>query len=130
MKQLLTLVLTIPLLSIWGCAPPPPAPQQVTANTTNTFDGTYGNAVASPSAGTPMCPYLHPLPVLTITNGLAVWQGPNLSFQGSVTPQGALVMNSSTGQTFQGQVDPSAHALRAHVAGPNCAYDVAWARIS
>jgi len=34
-------------------------------------------------------------------------QGPNLAFSGYVTPQGALGMNSTTGQqVFKGQIDP------------------------
>jgi hypothetical protein len=120
-------LLGIPLISVWGCAPPPPPPQpaatmQVTpTTTTNAFDGTYVNPIVS--AKTATCPNLPPLPPLTISNGSAVWQGPNLAFQGYVTPQGVLAMNSSTGQTFQGQIDP-ARVLRAHVAGSSCAYDV------
>jgi hypothetical protein len=125
-KQLF--LLGISLISVWGCAPPqpPPAPPPaaavpVTPTTTNAFDGSYANPVVS--AKTATCPNLPPLPPLTITNGSASWQGPNLAFQGYVTPQGVLAMNSSTGQTLQGQIDQT-RMLRAHVAGPNCAYDV------
>jgi hypothetical protein len=126
-KQLF--LLGIPLLSVWGCAPPPPPPQPAAAvqvvpqTTTTAFDGSYINPVVS--AKTPTCPNLPPLPPLTINNGSAVWQGPNLAFQGYVTPQGVLAMNSSTGQTFQGQIDQT-RVLRAHVAGPARAYDVAF----
>jgi hypothetical protein len=89
--------------------------------TTNAFDGIYHNPAGTPTiAG---CPYLTLPPFLRITNGLASWQGPNITFQGYVTPQGALAMSSGTGQTFQGQIDPQ-FVLRAHVAGPNCAYDI------
>jgi hypothetical protein len=73
------------------------------------------------SAKTPTCPYLPSLPPLTIANGSAVWQGPNIAFQGYVTRQGVLAMNSGV----QGQIDQQ-HVLRAHVAGPACAYDVAF----
>jgi hypothetical protein len=115
------------LLSVWGCAPPPqqPAPQPVAAvsptATTNAFDGIYHNPVGAPT--TVGCPNVTLPPFLRITNGLAVWQGPNLTFQGYVTPQGVLAMSSGSGQTFQGQID-SQFVLRAHVAGPNCAYDI------
>jgi hypothetical protein len=76
-------------------------------------------------AKTPTCAYLPSLSPLTIANGSAVWQGPNIAFQGYVTPQGVLAMNSGAGQTFQDQIDQQ-HVLRAHVAGPACAYDVAF----
>ena len=125
MKQLLTLVLWVPLLSVWGCAPPP-APVQATPTTT-AFDGTYFNPLVS--AKTPTCPTLDAPPPLTISNGSALWQGPNLKFQGSVTPQGVLTMDSGTGQTFQGQITPQ-FVLNAHVAGPNCAYNITLNRVS
>ena len=127
MKQLSLLV---PLLSVWGCstAPPPPPSQpaaavQVPQTTTTAFDGNYVNPVVT--AKTPYCPLLPALPSLTITNGSAVWQGPNIAFQGYVTPQGVLTMNSGTGQTFQGRIQP-VRLLSAHVAGPTCAYDVSF----
>jgi hypothetical protein len=130
-KQLF--LLGVSLISVWACTPPPPrpAPQPaaavpVTPTTTNAFDGMYTNAVVT--AKTAACPNLNP-PTLTITNGSALWQGPNLAFQGYVSPQGVLVMSSSTGQTFQGQIDPQ-FMLRARVAGPNCAYDITWNRVS
>ena len=37
-------------------------------------------------------------------------------------------MNSTTGQTLQGQID-QLHVLTAHVAGPNCAYDLTLSRM-
>ena len=121
MKQLF--LLGILLISVWACAPPAPKPAApVTPTTINAFDGMYTNAVVT--AMTPTCPNLNP-PALTITNGSALWQGPNLAFQGYVTPQGVLAMNSSTGQTFQGQIDQT-RVLRARVSGSACAYDVAF----
>jgi hypothetical protein len=115
-KQLL--LLGIPLLSVWGCTPPPAPPQ----TTSFAFDGSYSNPVVNSRTAT--CPpNLPALPPLTVANGQAVWKGPNFAFQGSVTPEGVLAMNSSTGQTFQGQFDQM-HVLRAHVVGPNCTYDL------
>jgi hypothetical protein len=129
-KMVKLILLGLPLLSVWSCAPPPPPPPpqpaaavQIPQTTTTAFDGSYINPVVS--AKTPTCPNLPPLPPLTITNGSAVWQGPNLAFQGYVTPQGVLAMNSSTGQTFQGQIDQT-RVLRARVSGSACAYDVAF----
>jgi hypothetical protein len=118
----------IPLLSVWGCAPvPPPQPAaavQVTpTTTTSAYDGSYVNPVIT--AKTATCPNLPPMPSLTISNGLGVWPVPNVAYQGYVTPQGVLTMNSNTGQTFQGQIDQT-RVLRGHAAGPNCAYDVSF----
>ena len=45
---------------------------------------------------------------------------------GYVTPQGELRMQTPTGQTFVGQIDPY-YVLRGHVAG-NCVYDATWQR--
>jgi hypothetical protein len=125
-KQLV--LLAIPLLSVWACAPPAPTTQpiaqmQVAPTTSRVFDGVYANPVVT--AKTATCPNVNP-PALTITNGLA--QGPNFLLQGYVSPQGALAMHSDSGQTFQGQIDQQ-FVLRGHVAGPNCAYDVAWTRV-
>jgi len=123
------------LLAISACAPQPSPPPASTAaqsgsaaNTTTAFDGRYGNLVVT--AKTPSsCPDLPLPPYFVINNGFALMQGYNLSFQGFVTPQGALNMPSSFGQTFQGQIDPQ-FVLRGRVAGPNCAYDMTWSRLS
>jgi hypothetical protein len=132
-------LLSVSLLAISACAPQPAppapglAPPQGTysgspANTTTAFDGRYGNLVVT--AKTPSsCPDLPLPPYFVINNGFALMQGYNLSFQGFVTPQGALNMPSSFGQTFQGQIDPQ-FVLRGRVAGPNCAYDMTWSRLS
>jgi hypothetical protein len=135
MKQLV--LLGVSLLAVSACAPqappPPPAMAQPTAasvgsptNTTAAFDGSYGRG--SVLARTPTtCPDLSLPPYLVINKGLAQAQGYNLTFQGYVTPQGALTMNSGFGQTFQGQIDPQ-FVVSGRVAGPNCAYDVKWNR--
>jgi hypothetical protein len=132
MKPLL--LLGISLLSISACAPPPPPPAPVAqpvaatapANTTTAFDGNY-SAVATVTSP-PGCPNLS-FPNLIISNGLAVLQGANLTFRGYVTQQGALYMNSPTGQQFSGQFDPHS-VLTSRLSGPNCAYNVTWNRAS
>ena len=129
MKQLF--LLGISLLSVSACAPqsppPPPAPAAVPAPTA-VFDGTYGHGAvtAMSSSG---CRQLSLPPNLTIKNGSAMLQWDVLTFQGNVTPEGALAMNAASGQTFQGQIDPH-FVLTARVAGPNCTYDVTWSRVS
>jgi hypothetical protein len=132
MKRLF--LLSASLLAISACAPQPTGPLPPTGavagsptNTTNAFDGRYGNLVVT--AKTPSgCPDLPLPPYFFIRDGYAQMQGYNLTFQGYVTPQGALTMTSGLGQGFQGQIDPQ-FVLRGRVAGPNCAYDMTWSRI-
>jgi hypothetical protein len=139
MKQLLLMGMS--LIAVSACAmqqppPPPPAVAQPAAassvgsptNTTTAFDGDYDGAYAKNM--TPGCPNLTVAPFgLVIRNGFAQFQGAALTFQGYVNPQGALSMVSQGGPTFQGQIDPS-FVLNGHAAGPNCAYDLTWHRIT
>ena len=139
MRQLF--LLGISVLAVSACTPQPspppvvatPAAQQVgypagsPANTTTVFDGTYqGSFVQQITAGSPnaQCPNYRVAPALTISNGAARFAALDLTFQGYVTPQGGLVMQSSGGQTFQGQIDPS-FVLTGRVIG-NCVYDATW----
>jgi len=127
----------IPLLAISACvprsAPPPPAAAPAAyalgsaANTTTAFDGNYGTVTVrqvSPGCADPRFADVN----LTIQNGLAQAQGPTLTFQGYVTPQGALAMQSQLGQTFQGQISPN-FVVTGRAQGPNCAWDVSWNRV-
>jgi hypothetical protein len=128
----------ISLLAISACAPepaPPPAaavaaPGDAAAspgNATTFFDGTYnGSFVQNVSAPGSQCPNYTVAPVLTINNGVARFAALDLNFQGYVTTQGQLNMQSPTGQTFQGQIDPY-YVLRGRVTG-NCVYDATWQR--
>jgi hypothetical protein len=125
------------LLAISACAPQPPPPPAVAAapapgsptNTTTAFDGTYdGSFVQSITPGSPtaQCPNIRVAPVLTIRNGIARFAALNLTFQGYVTPQGALMMQSEGGQTFEGKIDPN-FVLKGRVSG-NCIYDATWTK--
>lgn len=145
MKQLF--LVGISLLAVSACVPqpsPPPAaaptsiaqpagyPAGSPTNTTNAFDGAYdGGFIQNTSAGstTLQCPDLRVAPALTIRNGLAQFQTANGTFQGYVTPQGALTMQSERGITFQGQIDPY-FALTGRAQGPTsaCVYDASWKR--
>lgn len=119
MKQLIACGMIIVTMS--ACTSP-------ASKSTAAYDGNYEKPVITSKS--PGCPDLGSLSYVTISNGRALFQGPNLSqFQGYVTPEGILAMSSPTGQKFQGQID-SRFVLRANVAGPNCAYDIAWTRAS
>jgi hypothetical protein len=127
-------LLGISLLAVSACAPqasPPPVAvasyaSGSPANTTTAFDGDYGGVtVRSVSPGC-TAPYLDAN--LTIRNGLAQAQGVSQTFQGYVTPQGALAMQSQGGQRFQGQIAPN-FEVTGRATGPNCAWDVSWHRL-
>ena len=146
MKQFL--LLGISILAVSACAPqaPPPPAAAVSAaqsapgsptNTTTSFDGIYTQGViqnASASAGKSLseCPNLVVPQAVTIRKGLAQLQvnngRVNSTFQGYVSPDGTLAMQSEIGQTFQGQIDPN-YVLRARTVG-SCVYDGAWKRTS
>ena len=143
MKQLF--LVGISLFAVSACAPeptPPPAAAPVSAvqlggSPTTIFDGEYTQGVvqnASASAGKSLseCPNLVEPQAVIIRKGLAqlrVNNGRvNSMFQGYVSPDGTLAMQSEIGQTFQGQID-SSYVLTARTVG-NCVYDAAWKRTS
>ena len=108
------------------------------SSTTSAFDGTYiDGAIQNISKGKVLdvagvnapiyCPNSGAVPPVTIHNGLAQFHALNLyTFQGYVTPQGHLKMDSGKGQTIEGQIDDQG-VLRAHGLGA-CAYDATWLR--
>jgi hypothetical protein len=120
-------LLGISLLAVAVCAPrPAPAQANPPPATTTYYDGTYvGQFVqtTAPQAGAP-CPNIPVAPALTIRDGVANFAALDLTFQGYVTPQGALSMRSEGGQTFEGQFD-SYHVLRGRIIG-KCVYDATW----
>ena len=107
-------------------------------NTTNGFDGTYtGGTIQNIRQGKELnaaggnalvyCPNNGTAPPVTVHNGLAQFQALNLyTFQGYVTPQGHLKMDSGKGQTIEGQIDDQG-VLRARGLGA-CVYDATWLR--
>ena len=135
MKQFL--LLGISILAVSACAPqtPPPAAPAAAAQTAPGSQYTQGviqNASASVGKSLSECPNLVEAQAVTIRKGLAqlrVNNGRvNSMFQGYVSPDGTLAMQSETGQKFQGQID-SNYVLRARTVG-NCVYDAAWKRTS
>jgi hypothetical protein len=122
-----------PAAAAESAAQPGGSPAGSPNNTTTTFDGTYTTgAVQNASTGkSPLeCPNIHVAPPVTIRKGLAqlpVNNGRvNSMFQGYVSPDGTLAMQSEIGQTFQGQIDPN-YVLRGRTVG-NCVYEAAWKR--
>jgi hypothetical protein len=105
-------------------------------NTTSNFDGTYtGGTIQSISKEKELdvaggnaptyCPNNGAAPPVTIRNGLAQFQALNLyTFQGYVTPQGHLKMDSGKGQAIEGQIDDQG-VLRAQGLGA-CTYSATW----
>jgi len=67
-------------------------------------------------------------PSLTINNGgrngAARVAALDLTYQGYVTPQGEVRMQTPAGQIFVGQIDPY-YVLRGRTTG-NCVYDAVW----
>jgi hypothetical protein len=123
-------LLSVPVLAIAACAPqqPPPPTMAATAGqpqTTTYFDGTYiGSFTQNLSAPASNCPNFPVAPALTIQNGMARFAALDIAYQGYVTPQGEVRMQSPTGQTFIGQIDPY-YVLRGHTIGA-CVYNATW----
>jgi hypothetical protein len=123
-----------------GTQPITPAgyPAGSPGDTTSAFDGTYtGGTIQNISKGKELdvaggnapiyCPSSGTAPPVTIHNGLAQFQALNLYiFQGYVTPQGHLKMDSGKGQTIEGQIDDQG-VLRAQELGA-CTYSATWIR--
>src|SRR5215471_14909631 len=65
-------------------------------------DSFVQNASASGSG----CPNFPVAPSLTIRNGVAQFAALYLTYQGYVTPQGEVRMQTPEGRTFVGQIDP------------------------
>ena len=106
-------------------------------NTTSGFDGTYtGGTIQNISKGKELdvaggnapiyCPNYGTAPPVTIHNGLAQFQALNYTFQGYVTRQGHLKMDSGYGQTIDGLIDNEG-VFRAQGLG-GCAYAATWRR--
>jgi len=130
-------LLGISLIAVSACAPQPP-PQPATAtppgyaaappNTATTFyDGTYiGSFTQNMSASGSGCPNFPVAPALTINNGVARFAALDITYQGYVTPQGDVMMQSPAGQTLTGHIDPQ-YVLRGQTTG-RCIYDAVWQR--
>jgi hypothetical protein len=153
MKPLLPLCIS--LFAVAACAPQSPSPSfteasppvQVavasppvhpisSANTTSAYDGTYagiaiedvsaGGALAEGGDGLSSCVNYGVPPALTISNGHAQLQVRDVTFQGYVTPQGALTMRTGLGHKFEGQID-NQYTLKGRIM-ERCTYNLSWQR--
>ena len=132
-----SLLLSALVLAVAACAPPaPPPPAPVAAPAyppgsppaaTTYYDGTYnGSFTQNVSAPGSNCPNFPVAPALTIQNGVARFAALDLSYQGYVTPQGEVRMQTPDGRTFTGQIDPY-YVLRGQTTGA-CVYNAVWQR--
>ena len=125
MKHLFLVVIS--LIATLTCALPPGAVAQQGSPPTTMYDGAYVGSfvqITNPGGTTAQCPKYNVAPALTIRNGTARFAALDLTFQGSVTPQGQLSMRSEGGQTFEGQFYPN-DVLKGRVTG-RCVYDATW----
>src|SRR5208337_3986619 len=96
--------------------------------TTTAFDGTYAG-VSRTLEGTMTghtsrsCPPSGAAAPLTIVNGVArtAWLG---TAEGSVSPQGALVMRAPNGARFDGQIDAKGTVTGRFTSA--CSYQMVW----
>ena len=132
-----SLLLSALVLAVAACAPaepPPPAPVAAPAYppgsppaATTYYDGTYiGSFTQNVSAPGSNCPNFPVAPALTIQNGVARFAALDLTYQGYVTPQGEVRMQTPEGRTFEGQIDPY-YVLRGQTTGA-CVYNAVWQR--
>ena len=146
-------LIALSLLGLAACTPQP-SPQAAVgtqpvapaayaagsqSNTTSAFDGTYtfvsiqniskGNELAVAGGNAPItCQNYNNLSPINIRNGLAQFQLLGYTFQGYVTPQGHLRLNSGYGQGIEGQIDNQG-VFNAQGLGA-CAYNATWRRSS
>jgi hypothetical protein len=125
-------------LTVAACAPQQPPPPTATmppssyaaaspTATTTFYDGTYiGSFTQNMSASGSGCPNFPVAPALTINNGVARFAALDITYQGYVSPQGDVTMQSPAGQTLTGHIDPQ-YVLRGQTTG-RCVYDAVWQR--
>jgi hypothetical protein len=119
------------LITITASALAMPVFAQTPAPTT-AFDGIYAGisreVSKSPSAPRAKCPPSGALAPLTIKNGVIVASGP-AEWEGTVSPQGVLIMRNERSVRVDGQIDPQG-TIRAQYAGTGCITNFAWQKQS
>ena len=91
---------------------------------TNKFDGTYAGVSGKTLGGTVNCPPVPTPAPLIITNGAAQSQAPG-SFQGTVGPDGAVVLHDKESNRYQGTVNGTG-LLKVAGGSPRCNFEFNW----
>jgi hypothetical protein len=87
------------------------------ARQSTAFDGSYAGVSNTANGGHSCVAGLAPRP-LTIGQGTAVWYSGltgDITFRGTVTPQGDLLMKGSDGAVVTAKIDPSGRITRSQV---------------
>jgi hypothetical protein len=113
-----------------ACVVALPVAAQTPAPTT-TFDGTYAGVSRevskNPSAHRAnQCPKSGVPGPLTIKNGVARWPGGE-GWEGTVSPEGGLMMHAQNGGRFDGQIDGQG-TIRGQIGGWGCTGTYVWHR--
>ena len=107
-------------------------------NTTTAFDGTYtgvserghssaGSGLKARDTPTPGCQQFDVPPPVTITNGLGQMEAFGVTWEGYVTPQGHLALDSGYGGMVNADFDPRTPGrLHGRAVSVNCRYNVTW----
>jgi hypothetical protein len=115
------------LLTIVLSAVAPPLAAQTPVPTT-VFDGTYAGVSRevskNPSAPRAKCPPSGALAPLTIKNGVVVASG-SAAWEGTVSPQGVLLMRNDRSVRVDGQIDPQG-TITAQYSGTGCMTKFVW----
>jgi hypothetical protein len=115
------------LLTIVLAAAAPPLAAQTPAPAT-AFDGTYAGVSRevskNPSAPRAKCPPSGALAPLTIKNGVVVASG-SAAWEGTVSPQGVLLMRNDRSVRVDGQIDPQG-TITAQYSGTGCMTKFVW----
>jgi hypothetical protein len=95
---------------------------------TTAFDGTYAGisreVSKNPSAPRAKCPPSGALAPLTIKNGVVVASG-SAAWEGTVSPQGVLLMRNERSVRVDGQIDPQGK-ITAQYSGTGCMTKFVW----
>jgi hypothetical protein len=122
-KVLLTIALSAAALPVAAQAPAP---------TTSAFDGTYAGisreVSKSPTAPRAKCLPSGALAPLTIKNGVVVASG-TAAWEGTVSPQGVLILRNERALRVDGQIDPQG-TIRAQYGGTGCITTFVWQKKS
>ena len=117
------------ILGVAGVAIPVSALAQTA---TTVFDGTYRGISrqlegGSFGRGARSCALPNGVPgPLTIVNGIARAGSENSPMEGTVTPQGVLIMHTPRGGRFDGQIDSRGQAVGKYTF--SCSYQYVWQR--